>query len=840
MAQITNSSYSRNHFTSRNPMARKLKVLLLIPHLGAGGAEKVTALLARGLSAEKYEIHLGLITQQGPAADALPPWVTVHALGARRVRSGVWRLLRLVRRLKPDVILSGMAHLNFLVLLLRPFFPRNTRVLVRQNGTISSALASGALPWHASQSYRLLYPRADRIICQSRAMAEDLASELGIGQEFIAVLPNPVDFDGIRAAGQVSAQQSRHQRPGQWIGPGPHLLAVGRLAPEKGFDLLLQALVTVRKRYPDAEVIILGAGPEEQALKSQCRSLGLAAAVRFPGYVQEPYEFYCGASLFVLPSHHEGMPNALIEAAVAGLPVVATPASGGVIDLLGLLQGAWLTREISAASLASTLLKSLDELGPGQRFHRSFALSPIPEICGASFPGEFAFESSIAAYQALIDSACAQADPRHVALVIPTLDRIGGAERHVLLLAQSLRSRDWRVSLVALSGTGGAAAAELSAAGIPFLSLQMRKGLADPRGWLRFIGWLRREKPDVVHAHLPHAAWLTRWSRLCAPIPALIDTLHSSSTGSIGRRLGYRLSRWLPDRVIAVSRSVADSHLQAGIVNRNDLTVLYNGVDIDEWRPAEEARPVVRQELGLGDEFLWFAAGRLDTVKDYLTLLKAMVAVYPSAHLVIAGAGPLLHRLDQLSSDLGLGQRVRLLGFVPDVKRWFQAADGFVLSSRWEGLPMALLEAGACALPAVATDVPGTREVILNGETGTLVPAANSSALARAMNEIMQTPREDRCAMGARARQHVVERFNLADTIDRCEELYDGLLREKSRKATHHCIPSADSKRAATSRSGDTLQRASPERAGEPILRTPVPSCSARCADIPPARHSPM
>lgn len=91
----------------------------------------------------------------------------------------------------------------------------------------------------------------------------------------------------------------------------------------------------------------------------------------------------------------------------------------------------------------------------------------------------------------------------HVALVIPGIDRIAGAERQVILLAKGLRWRGWRVSVVALSGTGGAAAAELNAAGVELQSLGMRKGLADPRGWIRFNRWMNRERPRVVHSHLP-------------------------------------------------------------------------------------------------------------------------------------------------------------------------------------------------------------------------------------------------------------------------------------------------------------------------------------------------
>ncbi len=355
-------------------MGQSLRVLVLVPHLRGGGAGKVATLVAGGLSKEKYEVHLGLVTEANRNFDNLPPPVIVHALGGRRVRSGAIPLVRLVRRIRPDVILSGAAHLNFLVLLLRPLFPRKTRVLVRQDVTVSSVLKFGSVPWYTSLLYRSLYRRADHVICQSHAMADDLARELRMGKERIAVLPNPVDLDQIHAVCGATGQPSAW-----WTGPGPHLLAVGRLAREKGFDLLLEALVTVRERFPRTDMIIAGAGPEEGALKAQCRLLGLEGVVRLPGHVQRPYIFYAGTSLFVLSSRYEGMPNALLEAAAGGLPIVATPASGGVVDLLRNRQKAWLTPEISAVSLASTLVKALEALNPGHRTHRSFSPAGAPE-----------------------------------------------------------------------------------------------------------------------------------------------------------------------------------------------------------------------------------------------------------------------------------------------------------------------------------------------------------------------------------------------------------------------------------------------------------------------------
>ena len=364
----------------------------------------------------------------------------------------------------------------------------------------------------------------------------------------------------------------------------------------------------------------------------------------------------------------------------------------------------------------------------------------------------------------------------HVALLVPTLDRIGGAEQQLILLARGLHSRGWQVTVVALSGAGGCVANELTAEGIPFLSLEMRKGVADPRGWLRLNRWLRREKPDIVHAHLPHAAWIARWSRLAAPVRVVMDTIHTSSTGALGRRLGYRWSRWLPDRVTAVGEAAREAYVNAGMVSLRQTAVIPNGIDTELWKPNAEARHNRRRETGLGDEFLWFAAGRLEPVKDYPTMLRAFAQAPGASRLVIAGSGPQEGELRALSAALGIQARVRFLGFEPDVLGWMQAADGFLLSSLWEGLPMGLIEASACALPAVATDVAGTREVIVDGQTGWLAPAASSSALVEKMRFLILATDTERRAMGERARQRVIERYSLDSVLDRWEALYAELL----------------------------------------------------------------
>jgi glycosyltransferase involved in cell wall biosynthesis len=364
-------------------MSRSSTVLLLIPHLGGGGAERVTELLARNLPIEKHEIHLCLVTQAVVDFASLPKFVIVHALGARRVRYSGLRLMLLIWRLRPAVIFSGIAHLNLLVLLLRPFLPRKTRIIVRQNGPVSATIATPGSSRVMRLVRRFLYRSADGVICQSRSMAQDVSEFTGIPLESLAVLPNPVDVEGIRSASHHCAEE--------WNGPGPHLLAVGRLSREKGFDLLLRSFAIVKRRFPTADLAIAGVGPEGRALEAQCEQLGLNCAVRFLGLVGTPAIHFPGAALIVASSRSEGMPNALLEAAASGLPIVSVPASEGLVELLMGQPGVWLAREISADALAESLLTALGALCPGERFAHPWI-------------EQFRLEHAIQAYEELFDT----------------------------------------------------------------------------------------------------------------------------------------------------------------------------------------------------------------------------------------------------------------------------------------------------------------------------------------------------------------------------------------------------------------------------------------------------
>ena len=358
-------------------MAQQTRVLLLIPHLGGGGAEQVTAQLARHLDPGQFEIHLCLITADQPGAKPIPTSVQVHRLHRSRVRNAWLPLIQLIHAKQPAVILSSMAHLNFLLLLLRPFLPSSTCILVRQNTTASSA-AQDRL---TRLLYRWLYPRANAILCQSQAMATDLVTTFHIPPAKLKVLANPIDISQIRSSSPSTGN------------PWPHLLVVGRLSHEKGIDLLLHAMPQIRQQHPHVHLTIVGIGREEAYLTRLTIELGLESATTFAGFRENLAEYFSEATLFVLPSRYEGLPNALLEAAAAGLPLVATPCSPGLCNLLHSAPGTWLAHDVSAESLAEailTALASLDHDAP-QRFDHAF-LAP------------FETRIAVAAYASLIQS----------------------------------------------------------------------------------------------------------------------------------------------------------------------------------------------------------------------------------------------------------------------------------------------------------------------------------------------------------------------------------------------------------------------------------------------------
>jgi glycosyltransferase involved in cell wall biosynthesis len=359
-------------------------------------------------------------------------------------------------------------------------------------------------------------------------------------------------------------------------------------------------------------------------------------------------------------------------------------------------------------------------------------------------------------------------------LFLSTSMGMGGADSQLLTAAQELQARGNEVLIVSLTPLGpmGLRALDL---GIATKSLEMRRGIPDPRGLLQLARLIRAWRPDVVHSHMVHANLMARAARLIAPVPVLVSTIHNIYEGGWLLMAAYRLTNGLVDQMTIISEAAADRFIREGIVPRRLIRVAPNGVDPALYQQAPGVRDGLRQALGLGQAFVWLAVGRFEIAKDYPNMLRAFAAVRErrkEAVLVLVGRGSLQEDTEGLARELRLDAAVRFLGVRNDVPALLSAADGYVMSSAWEGLPMVLLEAAAGGLPVVTTNVGGTAEAVLDGETGFVVPPREHQTLAEAMLRLMELPEAERQRMGARGREHIRTRYGLVRVVEQWEEVY--------------------------------------------------------------------
>lgn len=360
----------------------------------------------------------------------------------------------------------------------------------------------------------------------------------------------------------------------------------------------------------------------------------------------------------------------------------------------------------------------------------------------------------------------------------------GGAETQLVRLATRLKKRGWDVQVISMISPV-AYVEELERAGIPVYSLKMRRGVPDPRGLFRLIKILRRERPQILHCHMVHANLLGRISRIFFKTPILICTAHSIIEGGRKREIAYRLTDWLCDLTTQVSRAGLERYVQIGAVPRHKVIHIPNGIDTEIFKPDLEARIRLRKELGIEDKFVWLAVGRFEEAKDYPNMLNAFAKVVLERNdsvLLIAGQGSLMGKTKQLVDELGITSHVYFLGVRKDIPALMNAADAYVMSSSWEGMPLVLLEASAIGLPIVTTDVGGNREIVIDGKSGFLVPPKNSEALAQTMLKMMDLDENVRKEMGDYGRRYIKENYDLERVVDQWEGLYLQLLKSKGLK----------------------------------------------------------
>ena len=332
------------------PLAR---LALLLPSLSNGGAERVTLSLAEDFLANGHEVDLVLALGHGELASQLPGDAKVFALRAPRLRSTLMPLIRYLRKRRPFALHAPMWPLTTISIIagrlsgVRPHIVVSDHtILSKQFGESRNAMV--ALRW----TTKLLYPLADARVCVSRACASDLSSLSGLPKRLFTTIHNPV----LRPPSSPYTREAADQL---WSDAEPRLLSVGMLKPAKNHELLIRAFAIFAKGT-SARLIILGEGELRPQLTDLINELGLEGRVFLPGFICDPWPYYVSADLFVLSSVREGFGNALVEAMLAGLPVVSTDCDGPR-EILDDGRFGRLAPLGSAGELAKSIAEALDE-----------------------------------------------------------------------------------------------------------------------------------------------------------------------------------------------------------------------------------------------------------------------------------------------------------------------------------------------------------------------------------------------------------------------------------------------------------------------------------------------
>jgi len=333
----------------------------------------------------------------------------------------------------------------------------------------------------------------------------------------------------------------------------------------------------------------------------------------------------------------------------------------------------------------------------------------------------------------------------HIAIFLPSL-RGGGAEKVFLKLACGFVGRNHRVDLI-LAACEGPYLADVPE-NINIVDLRARRIMASLPGLVRY---LREAQPDVLLSAMDHSNIIAIAAKKIArtqvrQIISVRSTIsvrdrHSAGLGRLIPVIARRCYGWA-DNIIAVSHGVAaDLHESIGI-SREKVCVIYNPVDASVLRSLSD-EPVDHPWFKDAEIPILLSVGRLTAAKDYSTLIRAfsLVSQARKARLLILGEGEDRSRIEELVRELELEDIVSLPGFNKNPYAFMSKAALFVLSSAWEGLPNALLEAMACGTPVVSTDCPsGPAEILDNGRLGRLVPVGDAEALAKEILSTLDEP----------------------------------------------------------------------------------------------------
>ena len=298
----------------------------LIHALDLGGAERIMLSILNHFVKEGFEVHLIVFNNRGALKDNLSKEIVVHDLAIPSVMKGMPKCLKTIHGIKPDIVFTGIGHLNIALAPFVPFMKRllpKSKWISRETNIVSLHNQISKYPKLFDWLYKHAYVNYDNIIAQSEDMKADIEKNY-FSSEKILVINNPIDVQKVQSL-------SKEKEVGLFDTTKINLLSVSGLRKQKRHDLILKTLSLLPKEY---HLTIVGTGEMEEDLKALSKSLNIEERVTFKGQQSNPYVYMKEADLFVHTSQREGFPNVFLEANVLGLPIVAFSCMGGITEII--------------------------------------------------------------------------------------------------------------------------------------------------------------------------------------------------------------------------------------------------------------------------------------------------------------------------------------------------------------------------------------------------------------------------------------------------------------------------------------------------------------------------
>jgi glycosyltransferase involved in cell wall biosynthesis len=381
----------------------------------------------------------------------------------------------------------------------------------------------------------------------------------------------------------------------------------------------------------------------------------------------------------------------------------------------------------------------------------------------------------------------------HIVHVITRLI-VGGAQENTLLTCEGLHGRGYQVTLISgpARGPEGSLVERARHGGYRFIEMPELIRAVNPWYDARARRHLeidfRHFKPDVVHTHSSKAGIVGRFAAHDAAVPVVVHTIHGMSfnrTQSWPVRKLYAWLEWMAARrshaIVAVADAMIEQSAAAGICPREKMTTIYSGMEVGDFTPTRYDRDAIRRSWGVSEgEIVVGTVARLFRRKGYEQLLPIMAAAArrdPRLRFVWIGNGAQRPEYETDLGRRGLSKRTTLAGLVlPErIPELLAGLDILAHTSQWEGLPRAVVQSLLMRVPAVAFDIDGTPEVVLDGRTGRLVRLGDTDGFVDALVSLADDA-EARRRMGAAGRAHCLERFDWRRMVDALERLYHRLV----------------------------------------------------------------